>query len=250
MDRLLRAFAPISALAWKEIEKEATRTLKTTLAARRLVDFVGPVGWRVSAVSAGRTEAITPPRSSGVEAKLRRVHRLVEFRAAFEFARDEVDAIDRGAKDADLTAVTSAAQQIALAEDGAVFLGAPEAGIVGICNSDNPNTLPISEDYVAYPTVVATALTRLRQAGIDGPFAIALGNRCYTGLNETTEGGYPVIQHVHRLLDGPVIWAPALDGAVVLSMRAAISRWSSGRISRSAISITTPRRFSSISRRA
>jgi uncharacterized linocin/CFP29 family protein len=35
----------------------------------------------------------------------------------------------------------------------------------------------------------------------------------------TTEAGYPVIEHVRRLLDGPIVWAPALDGAAVLSLR-------------------------------
>jgi uncharacterized linocin/CFP29 family protein len=28
-----------------------------------------------------------------------------------------------------------------------------------------------------------------------------------------------VIEHVRRLLDGPIVWAPAVDGAVVVSLR-------------------------------
>ncbi len=59
-----------------------------------------------------------------------------------------------------------------------------------------------------------------RQAGIAGPYAIALGPRCYKGLTETTtSGGFRVFEHVERLLDGPVIWAPGIDGAVVVSLR-------------------------------
>ena len=54
---------------------------------------------------------------------------------------------------------------------------------------------------------------------IDGPYAIALGPRCYAGLTKTTVGGYPVMEHVRRLLDGPIVWAPGVDGAVVLSQR-------------------------------
>jgi uncharacterized linocin/CFP29 family protein len=27
------------------------------------------------------------------------------------------------------------------------------------------------------------------------------------------------MEHVRRLLDGPIVWAPAVDGAVVLSLR-------------------------------
>lgn len=37
---------------------------------------------------------------------------------------------------------------------------------------------------------------------------------------ETTEdGGYPVLEHLRLILGGPVLWAPAVDGAVVLSTR-------------------------------
>ena len=38
--------------------------------------------------------------------------------------------------------------------------------------------------------------------------------------SETTEhGGYPVFEHLRQILEGPVVWAPAVDGAVVLSQR-------------------------------
>ena len=59
----------------------------------------------------------------------------------------------------------------------------------------------------------------LREAGVGGPYAIALGPGPYTGLTETAYGGYPVLNHVRLLLEGPVVWAPAVDCAVVLSVR-------------------------------
>ena len=60
----------------------------------------------------------------------------------------------------------------------------------------------------------------LKAAGIGGPYAIALGPRCYEGVIETTEkGGYPLLEHLGLILGGPVIWAPAVDGAIVLSQR-------------------------------
>jgi uncharacterized linocin/CFP29 family protein len=59
----------------------------------------------------------------------------------------------------------------------------------------------------------------LRKVSVDGPYAIALGPRCYTGLTRTRDSGYPVIEHVRRLLDGPIVWAPGADGAVLLSLR-------------------------------
>ena len=78
----------------------------------------------------------------------------------------------------------------------------------------------ISADYSQYPEHVAKAVAELRGADVAGPYAIALGSRCYTGVTETTEhGGYPVFEHLRQILGGPVVWAPAVDGAVVLSQR-------------------------------
>jgi uncharacterized linocin/CFP29 family protein len=114
----------------------------------------------------------------------------------------------------------AAARAIGLAEDRAVFHGYAAAGIKGINEQPRARCMAISTDYEQYPRAVAEALNRLRDAGIDGPYAIALGPRCYTGLTETvSRGGYPVIEHVRRLVDGPIVWAPGIDGACVLSLR-------------------------------
>jgi uncharacterized linocin/CFP29 family protein len=220
MNDLRRELAPIDAAAWQAIDDEARSALTLALAARKLVDFEGPSGWSASAISLGRTQRLRAAPGKGVDAVLRQVQPFVELRAAFTLSREELDAVPRGAKDADLKPVTEAAQAIAAAEDRAVFHGYAAAGIRGICEAAQSAALTITEDYEAYPAVVAKALAELRSAGVDGPYAIALGPRCYTGLMQTaTKGGYPVIQHVRRLIDGPVVWAPAVDGAAVLSLR-------------------------------
>ncbi len=37
---------------------------------------------------------------------------------------------------------------------------------------------------------------------------------------ETAEhGGYPLLDHLREILGGPIVWAPGVKGAVVLSMR-------------------------------
>jgi uncharacterized linocin/CFP29 family protein len=220
MNHLLRELAPISTAGWREIEKEAARTLKTTLAARRLVDFVGPQGWGASAVGLGRIESIAlPSDNSGVRARLRKVLPLVELRVPFEMSLADLDDVERGAEDPDTDAVIAAARAIAMAEDRAVFHGFAAAGIRGICEAQAEEGVPIGGDYENFPAIVATAVNRLRDEGVDGPYAIALGEECYKGVSDTTHGGYPVLEHVRHLVDGPLVWAPGLDGAVVLSMR-------------------------------
>ena len=83
MNDLLRDLAPISAEAWEQVEDEAKRTLKFMLAARKLVDFTGPLGWDVSAVNSGRSEPIAS--EAGAEVRLRKMQALLEVRVPFEF---------------------------------------------------------------------------------------------------------------------------------------------------------------------
>lgn len=220
MDDLLRELSPITRSAWERIDDEARSALKVTLAARKLVDFVGPQGWSFSAVPLGRARALEQPPSEGVQGALRLVQPLVELRAPFRLARAELDAIGRGARDVDLDAVRLAARALALAEDRAVFNGYPAAHITGLCEAAAADAVTLSPEYEAYPASVAKALAQLRSAGVDGPYALALGPRCYAGLTQTTtKGGYPVLHHVQKLVEGPLVWAPAVDGAVLLSLR-------------------------------
>ena len=217
---LRRELAPICSEAWEAIDDEAKSTLKLTLAGRKVADFQGPIGWDGSAVGLGRCKSLSRKPQDGVSASLRLVQPLVEFRAPFELSRSELDGIARGAKDADLQPVKDAARAIAMAEDRAIFHGYADAQIDGISAAAKDETLSISEDYENYPGVVANALAKLRTAGVDGPYAIVLGPKCYMGLTQTTtKAGYPIIHHVQRLLDGPVIWGQAVDGAVVVSLR-------------------------------
>jgi uncharacterized linocin/CFP29 family protein len=219
MNNLLRELAPITPAAWEEIQEEATRTFKLTLAARKIVDFIGPLGWSHSAIDTGRTDTLSESLGANVHAHLRRVQPLVELRIPFTLSRNELESIERGSKDADMQPVIEAARVIAMAEDHAIFHGYAAGHIKGISEAA-AEKLTLSDNYEKYSNVVAEALSKLRQAGIAGPYAIALGPRCYKGLTETTtRGGYRVFDFVQRLLDGPVVWAPAVDGAVVISLR-------------------------------
>jgi uncharacterized linocin/CFP29 family protein len=214
-----RELAPISNKAWEQIEDEATRTLKSYLAGRALVDVSGPYGWEHSSYSLGRVAPVPGPRD-GVVAHLRQVQALVELRTPFEVPFASIDAADRGAPDADWQSVVDAAQRAALAEDNAIFHGYPAGGITGIAPASPHEVVAIGDDYGDYAVHVAQAVVKLKLAGVPGPYALALGPRCYAGVIETTEdGGYPLFRHLQQILGGPVVWAPGVDGAVVVSQR-------------------------------
>jgi uncharacterized linocin/CFP29 family protein len=220
MNHLYRELAPISERAWQLIEDESRTRLVPYLGARKLIDFEGPLGWQYSATSLGRTELLAEQACEGVIARRRQVLPLIEARAPFEIARSELDDAERGASDNDFADLERAARQIALAENEAVFHGFAAGGIRGITEASSHQPIVLDGDFEHYPAFVARAVNVLMEAGIGGPYALALSPGEHTGVIETTEdGGYLVFDHLRRILGGPIVWTPGVRYAVVLSQR-------------------------------
>lgn len=218
-NNLHRELAPVSDAAWGEIEEEARRTFTRDIAGRRVVDLVGPAGPGLSAVGTGHTEAVEAP-GDGVIALRRTAQPIIELRVPFTVSRQAVDDVERGAKDSDWQPVKDAAKQIAYAEDHLVFHGSDAAGIAGLAPSTSNPVLSLPPDPRELPDTVAQALRALRLAGVNGPYSLLLSADTYTAVAETTDHGYPIREHLARLIgDGEIIWAPALEGALLVSTR-------------------------------
>ena len=215
MNNLHRELAPISDAAWAQIEEETTRTLKRYLAGRRVVDVDGPGGLGLSAVGTGHLKTIAAP-GEGVVARQREVKAMVELRVPFELDRQQIDDVERGANDADWQPAKDAAQKIADAEDRAIFEGYAAAQIEGIRQGTSNPIMTLPADVRQYPDAIAQALSQLRLVGVNGPYSVVLGADAYT-LAETVDNGYPVLEHVKKLVKDEIIWAPAIDGAFVLT---------------------------------
>jgi uncharacterized linocin/CFP29 family protein len=218
MNNLHRELAPISDSAWAQIEEETSRTLKRYLAARRVVDVHGPGGADLSAVGTGHLQTIAAP-GDGIIARQREVKALVELRVPFELDRQGIDDVDRGANDSDWQPAKDAARKVAFAEDGAIFEGYAAAGIGGIRQGTSNPIMTLPTDVRDYPEAVARSLSQLRLVGVDGPYSVLFGADAYTALAETSDHGYPVLEHVKRLVNDQIIWAPAIAGAFVLTTR-------------------------------
>lgn len=218
MNNLHRELAPISDAAWAQIEEETTRTLKRYLAGRRVVDVPTPGGVDLPAVGTGHLLAIAPP-AEDIIARQREVKSLVELRVPFELTRDAIDDVERGSDDSDWQPAKYAARNIAFAEDRAIFNGYREANIQGIREGTSNPIMTLPADVREYPDAVAHALSELRLVGVNGPYSVILGAKEYTELAEIRDHGYPVLEHVKRIVDGNLIWAPAIEGAFVLTTR-------------------------------
>src|SRR5215831_5419189 len=218
MNNLHRELAPISDAAWAQIEEEASRTLKRYLAGRRVVDLEGPGGVGLSAVGIGHLKTIAAP-GDGIVARQREVKALVELRVPFELDRQMIDDVERGANDSDWQPAKDAARKLAFAEDRAIFEGYAAGGIVGVRQGSSNPQKALPADVRKYAEAFAQALSQLRLVGVNGPYSILLSADAYTELAETSDYGYPVLEHVKRLVEGQIIWAPAIDGAFIVTTR-------------------------------
>lgn len=218
MNNLHRELAPISDAAWAQIEEETAITLKRYLAGRRVVDVPSPGGIASPGVATGHLRSIKPPVKD-IIAHQREVKALVELRVPFELSRQAIDDVERGSDDSDWQPAKDAARKIAFAEDGAIFDGYREAHIQGIRESSSNPIVTLPSEVREYPDSIARALSQLRLVGVNGPYSVLLGAKEYTELAETRDYGYPVLEHVKRIVDGNIIWAPAIDGAFVLTTR-------------------------------
>lgn len=182
------------------------------------MDVEGPKGTDFSAVGTGHLQRIEPP-GEGIQASQRIAMQLVELRVPFELTRQAIDDVERGAEDSDWDPLKEAARRIAFAEDHAVFEGYAAGGIQGIRAGTSNPVIPLPANVDAYPAAVAQAVSWLRLAGVNGPYTLVLGAKPYTAVSGGSEEGYPVLQHIHRLVDGDIVWAPAIEGGFVLTTR-------------------------------
>ncbi|HXB16223.1 MAG TPA: family 1 encapsulin nanocompartment shell protein [Solirubrobacteraceae bacterium] len=219
MNNLLRAIAPLSDTGWALLDGEACERLAPALGARKLVDFSGPRGWEHSASNLGRVTTLKGAPSKAVTGLRREVMPLVELRADFALARDELRDADRGAPDTDLAPLDDAAREIAMTENIAVFHGWGGA-ITGIGERSPYDVSSLGKKAGTYPREIAGAVEKLLCQGVGGPYGLALGREQYRIVIETAEGGgYPLLDHLGKILEGPIVWTPGVNGAVVVSLR-------------------------------
>jgi len=220
MDLLKRKLAPVLPEAWKLIDDEAARVLRLHLAGRKLVDFQGPHGWKFAAVNTGRLDLLERGADPDVNIGVRRVQPLIEVRLPIHLSIMELDSVARGAENPELTAVVTAAEKAARVEDDAIFNGLPSAHIAGIIPSSPHAPLAMPSDPNQLPREIMRAREVLRRAGVNGPYALALGADAYEKVFAAADEGYPLAKRIEqRLVDHPIVRASAVKGGVLMSLR-------------------------------
>ena len=179
----------------------------------------GRAACALSAVGTGHLQSIAAP-GDGIIARQREVKPLVELRVPFELDRQMIDDVERGANDSDWQPAKDAAQErLPLPRTARSSTGYAAGGIQGIRQGTSNPIEPLPADVRNYPDAIAHSLSVLRLVGVNGPYSVLLGAEAYTAVAEARDYGYPVLEHLRRIVDGEIIWAPAIAGAFVLTTR-------------------------------
>jgi uncharacterized linocin/CFP29 family protein len=218
MNFLKRELAPLVDEAWNRVEEEAVRVLKANLSARHVVDFIGPKGFDFSALNLGKLEPADEPAGEGLRYGIRKVLPLVELRAPFELDIWELDNLARGAEDVDTAPVVKAARELAAFEERAIYLGFERAGMRGLIQAAIHEPLALGADGSAYPDAVARAMLTLSDDGVGGPYALILGSEPFRKLSGDVSV-YPPRTRIAKMIEGPILHSPVLEGGLLLSMR-------------------------------
>ena len=251
MNHLLRDKAPITEAGWSELDGEAQGAARARRSppARSSTSAAPTGGTTAPPTSAGSTRA---GRLENVGAARRRVLPVVELRAAFTVSRSELDDLERGAEDIDLGALDEAARRIAHAENIAVFHGWPEAGIRGIAEACTHDAIALSDDFNAYSRHTAEAVETLLRNGHHRPVrARARPRPVHRRDPDDRARRLPALRPPQEdPQGGPIVWAPGVHGAVVVSLRGGDFLFESGQDLSIGYTTTTPSSSTSTSRRA
>ncbi len=218
MDILKRNLAPISDAAWAEIDNTARDVLRSNLTARRLVDVPAPRGIGYTSVDLGRLTVEGPPEKAGVQWGVYSIQPLVEARVFFSLKTWELDNINRGARDIDLSPLEEAARKVAVFENSAVLNGLGDGNISGLLDSAGGSTIKLNLSTEGVVDAVSDALISFQSAGVAGPYNLAVSPSIWKFMAHVVPGG-TLKNQVEKLIGGKVIYSDAVKDALMVSAR-------------------------------
>jgi uncharacterized linocin/CFP29 family protein len=213
MDMLKKELAPLSTKVWQEIESRANEILRTRLAGRKAIRVVGPLGWNYTSVTEGRLDIVGD--SGDVKTGVYRSTPLTEARVRFSLNRWEMDNLNRGARDIDLSALDSAVEKIADFEENTIYNGFKAGGIIGLKEAAVHKPISFGTDSSSIMEAIAKGVLLLQQESVDAPYALIVGPKAYLALSKEVQG-LPLVERIEKLIKGKVIQSLTLEGALLV----------------------------------
>jgi uncharacterized linocin/CFP29 family protein len=218
MNILRKSFAPFSDAVWEELTRRTKQVLENYLTARKFADINGPNGLELGGISTGRL-AVPPNQSGeGVNYGLREFLPLTEVRKPFELDQWELDNIERGAKDINLSSLENAARQMAGFEENAIYQGFQPAIIAGMDEAAQGNPVKLPADTNAFIKEVGNQIINFKSKAVQGPYTLVINESEWLELIKLSEG-YPIQKQLKYVLGGNVLISHFNKNSYLLSQR-------------------------------
>ena len=218
MNTLKKALAPVSDAAWGEITKRTKEVLGNYLTARKFAAINGPNGLEMGGVSTGRLLIPKAQSDESVNYGIREFLPLTEVRKPFELDLWELDNLERGAKDIDLSPLEEAARQVALFEENVIYEGFQPAKIMGFDEAAKGEPVVLPPDANNFLKEVGRQILKLKSQAVQGPFTLVINEKEWLGLIKLSEG-YPIQKQLKTLLGGRVLISHFNKNAYLISER-------------------------------
>ena len=218
MNILKKSIAPITDKAWEEITDRTKQILATYLTARKFVDIDGPNGLEQGGVSTGRLIVPENQRPEGINYGIREVLPFIEIRKPFELDLWELDNIERGAKDADLSPLEEAVMEVAFFEEKVIYEGFDTIHVEGIEKSALADPVDIPQNTNAFLKELGNQIIHLSQNAVEGPYSLIINKTEWLELVKLSEG-YPILTQLKEILGGQVIINQSNEHSYLVSER-------------------------------
>ncbi len=204
MNILKKSLAPITDKAWGEITERTKQILNSYLTARKFVDIDGPYGLEQGGISTGRLITNDSQSEKGVNYGIREILPFVEVRKPFELDIWELDNIDRGAKDADLSPLENAARELAVFEENVIYEGFQPVNIIGLEQAAKGNPIALPSNANSLLKEIGNQIIHLNKKAVQGPYTLVINEMEWLELMKLSEG-YPIQKQLKALLGGKVL---------------------------------------------
>ncbi|RVU55545.1 family 1 encapsulin nanocompartment shell protein [Anaerosphaera multitolerans] len=218
MDVLKRNIAPLSTEAWSEIDKRAKEVIRSILSARRVLEVNGPKGWDYTSIQIGRLKDLDViEREHSVRTGIFETQNLVEARISFDLNKWELDNVQRGAKDVDLTNLEKACEELAKFEEDAIYNGYEKGNIKGLSQVAG-HKLKFGKEGNEILKAVGDGKYKLFNSYVEEPFDLIVSPEAYNAINIVYDGVY-LMDSIEDIIGGKIIRSKVLKGALLIPHR-------------------------------
>jgi uncharacterized linocin/CFP29 family protein len=217
---LHREDVPFGDKVWQEIDRVVVSAAKSQLCGRRLLHVQGPYGLGMKALVSKDLPA-DDKTVEGAKITAGCVTPLALIQSKFSLPIRDIAAFESIAGQAplDLADAVKAAIACARQEDELIFNGSKTLGLKGLLTIEGSGSIKL-KSWEAIGTAaedIIKAVTALDNAGLHGPYALALAPKLYNLLyRRYPQGNSTELEHIGQITTDGIVKAVCIDSGGIL----------------------------------